>query len=118
MHNLIAAVYFLLALFGCDGGGTTIVTRSMVDGVDAIHSRIRITAGIARFECVASASGECHYTLFRRECASARSNCMPAERFAMAAGARREVVGMPPFDACVARDDIALGEDCRPATGR
>jgi hypothetical protein len=115
MHNLIAAVYFLLALFGYDGGGTLVVTRSMTDGVDAIHSRIRVTAGIARFECIASASGECHYTLFRRECASATGNCTPAERFTMAAGATREVVGMPPFDACVARDDTALAKDCSPS---
>jgi hypothetical protein len=114
MHNLIATVYFLLSLLGWDGG-TTFVTRSMIDGADAIHSRIHVTAGIARFECVASASGECHYTLFRRGCAATSGGCAPPERFAMAAGATREVVGMPPFDACVARDDTALAKDCSPS---
>ena len=120
MRNLIAAVYFLLALFGCDGGGTVIDTRSVVDGIDAIHSRIRVTASIARFECIASASGECHYTVFPRECASAAGDCSkrPPERFIMAAGATREVVGLSDFDACVTQDDVKLARDCKPGGTR
>lgn len=118
MNNFIAAMYFLLALFGYDGGGTTVITRSSIDGADVIYSRTRIKAGIARFECIASASGECHYTLFPRQCAAATGGCAtPTERFTMAAGATREVVGMPPFDACVARDDTALAQDCKPKDG-
>jgi hypothetical protein len=120
MQNLIAAIYFLLALVGYDGGGTTVVTRSVMDGIDVIHSRTRIKAGIARFECITSASGECHYTLFPRQCASATGHCTtrPAERFTMTVGTTREVVGMPPFNACVARDDTALAPDCRPSASR
>ena len=116
MRNLIAALYFLLAVFGWDIGGTTIVNRSSIDGVDQIHSRIRVKDAVTRFECVASASGECHYTLFPRECASATGNCdaLPAERFTMAAGATREVVGMPGFLPCVAQDNTALTQDCKP----
>ena len=116
MRNLIAAVYFVLALFGCNGGGTVMDTRSVVDGIDALHSRIRIKAGIARFECIASASGECHYTLFPRDCASASGDCSkrPPERLTIAAGATREVVGLPAFDACVAQDDTAPARDCKP----
>ena len=115
MRNLIAAVYFLLALFGCDGGGTVIDTRSAVDGIDALHSRIRIKAGIARFECIASASGECHYTLFPRECVSASGDCSkrPPERLTIAAGATREVVGLPAFDACVTQKDPASPTVCK-----
>ena len=115
MRNLIAAIYFLLSLFGCNGGGTTTITRSVVDGVDVIHSQTRVKAGIARFECIASASGECHYTLFPRRCASGGSDCaaQPIDRFALASGATREVVGLPGFVACVVGDDSALTNDCK-----
>lgn len=114
MRNLIAAIYFLLSLFGCEIGGTTTVTRSIVDGMDIIHSRTRVQAGIARFECIASATGECHYTLFPSKCASADRNCAkrPLDRFTLPRGDRREVVGLPKFDTCVAQDDAALAKDC------
>lgn len=114
MRNLIAAIYFLLALFGYEGGGTTVVTHARVGGVDVIHSRMRLMAGIARFECLASASGECHYTLFPDKCASTQTDCdrHPIDRFTMPAGEKREVVGLPAFTACVSQDDASLGTDC------
>ena len=114
MRNLIAAIYFLLALFGCEGGGTTTITRSVVDGIDVIHSKTRVVAGLARFECISSATGECHYTLFPRKCASADRDCtkQPIDRFTLPKGARREIVGLPKFDACVAQDDAVRTTDC------
>ena len=114
MRNLIAAIYFLLALFGCDSGGTTIVTRSIVDGVDIVHASTRIQAGIARFECLASASGECHYTLFPQKCASANGACTdkPIDRFALRTGESREVVGLPAFNACATSDNAEVQADC------
>lgn len=120
MRNLIAAVYFFLAMFGWDIGGTTIINHTVTDGLDRIHSRIRIQSAVTRFECVASASGECHHTLFPRQCASATGDCnaLPAERFAMAAGSSREVVGMPGFNACVALDDTEMAKDCTPVESR
>ena len=114
MRNLLAAVYFLLALFGCDEGGTTVVTRSVIDGVDVIHARARIKAGIARFECVESTSGQCHYTLLPIQCASPTGNCthQPLDRFAMKSGETREVVGLPEFDVCVTQDSSAVPPTC------
>ena len=111
MRNLFAALYFLLALFGCDGGGTTTITHSAVDGVDVIHARTRVKAGVARFECLASASGMCHYTLLPPPCAGG-TPCTepPVDRFAMKTGESREVVGLPRFDACVSQE--ASGTDC------
>ena len=119
MRNLIASVYFLLSLFGCDGGGTTLVTRATVDGTDTLYSETRVTADIARFECIRSASGRCHYTLFPRECASAPAQAAkcaarPPEQFALAAGKHREVVGLSPFDLCVSHKAEALASDCKP----
>ena len=120
MRNLIASVYFLLSLFGCDSGGTTLVTRTTADGIDTVHSETRITADIARFECIRSASGRCHYTLFPRECASVpmqdASKCTsrPAEQFVLAAGDHREVVGLSPFELCVSHEAGAVAPDCKP----
>ncbi|MFC5576510.1 hypothetical protein ACFPOA_00610 [Lysobacter niabensis] len=122
MRNLIAAIYFLLAMFGYDSVGTATVTHSIVDGVDVIHSKTRVMAGIARFECISSATGECHYTLFPSKCASGDRDCTtPIDRFTLPKGARREVVGLPKFDACVAQDDSTMQREClpaRPAAGR
>lgn len=112
-RNLTATVYFLLSLFGCDGGGTTLITRASVDGEDALYSKASLRAGIARFECISSASGRCYYTLLPRACTPARvakgsaadkCSAQPIEHFAMAAGDSREIVGLPAqFDVCVSQ---------------
>lgn len=114
MHTLIAAIYFLLALFGFGSSGTTIITRSTIDGTDAIYSRTRFEAGVAHFECIASASGACHYTLFPRRCASLDRDCgdQPMDRLVIPAGSKRDVVGLREFDACVTQDDVAKRRDC------
>lgn len=119
MRNLIATVYFLMSLFGWNIGGSTIVHRSAIDGIEQLHSRIRTGFAVTRFECLASTSGECHYTLFPRPCASVADNChpLPADRITMAAGTAREVVGLPEFTACVAPDDTMLAADCKPRKG-
>jgi hypothetical protein len=82
------------------------ITRSVSNGVDLIHASTRIKAGVARFECLASVSGECHYTLLPDKCASTDAPCMerPIDRFTMKAGESREVVGLPRFSACVSQD--------------
>jgi len=109
MRNLFAALYFLLALFGCESGGTTTITRSVSNGVDLIHASTRVKAGVARFECLTSASGECHYTLLPSQCASSKAPCkeLPIDRFSMKAGESREVVGLPGFTACISQDGSA-----------
>lgn len=117
MRNLIALVYFLFALLGCDTGGATLVTRTRVDGQDRLHARTRVQAGIGRFECIASDSGHCHYALFASDCARDRPDCRAQafERFSMAVGASREIVGLPAsFGLCVDRQAPAdaPGPDC------
>ena len=122
MRNLMASLYFLLSLLGCDGGGTTYATRATVDGQDVVYGTARVRAGIVQFECLRSASGQCHYTVYPRECtadpapASPPPACapLPVERFTLKAGARRDVVGMSPtFELCVSHDARPLTRDCR-----
>lgn len=125
MRNLMALLYYLCALFGCSVGGTSIEHHTVVDGVDIIDSRVRISERVARFECRTSRSGQCHYSLFRGDCPAAAQaagaardpRCaQPAqERFALDAGATREIVGVAPgFKVCVSEEDAALGADCKP----
>lgn len=134
MRNLMALLYYLCALFGCSVGGTTIEHHKIVDGVDIVDSRVRITERIARFECKGSRSGQCHYSLFRGDCApvadgasngatsSATDDATPprcaqaaTERFALAAGATREIVGIADgFKVCVSDDGAAVRADCKP----
>lgn len=118
MRNLIALLYFLCALLGCDTGGTTLVTRTSIDGRDTLHARTRLQSGIGRFECIASDSGRCHYALFAYECAPNQPTCCsePAERFSLPVGAHREIVGLPErLGLCVTRNAAppTLTRDCR-----
>ncbi|QSX77076.1 hypothetical protein [Agrilutibacter solisilvae] len=126
MRNLFATLYFLLSLIGCDGGATTFATRATVDGEDIVYGKARVQSGIVHFECVRSASGQCHYTVFPRECTSVDPSpasrppaCapLPAERFALPAGTSRDVVGMTAaFELCVSHDARVMTIGCKEAT--
>jgi hypothetical protein len=111
METLIAVLCFVLSLAGYDPGATHFIERSTRDGVDLLDSRIDVRPGIARFRCVRSASGACHYTLFPRDCrgrgtssTGADVDCQahPLRRFAVIAGDEREFSGLPRFQPCVA----------------
>lgn len=130
MRNLMALLYYLCALLGCDVGGDTTVHRINIDGVDVLDSKVRVTEQIARFECRASQSGQCHYALFRADCVAAKpanpgaaaaatpSGCAgpPAfERFDLAAGDTREIIDIASgFKVCVSADRAPMGADCKP----
>ena len=128
MHYLIALIYFVLAFFGLDGAGShTIVSRSTVNGIDVLYSKARIIADVADITCIRSASGSCHYRLLMhdctapRACATTASACTPdaARQFAVAAGASRQLAGLPGnFMLCVGQDSKSAGADCEqlPAT--
>lgn len=115
MNTLIALIYFVLSLYGVDIGGSTMVHRSYVDGADTLYSRVVAHPGLARFDCLRSASGQCHYTLVPRGCeAPARllpatpvELCRPAPvaRFAVAPGDSRKVAGLQRFHVCVSTGD-------------
>jgi len=115
-----ALLYFLLSLFGCDVGRSTFVDRIVHDGATALDSRTVVEAGVARFECLSSASGQCYYTLFPRECATAHAKgedagCLakPIQRFAVADGDTRQIAGLRDFRLCVSDEDVAAGAGCR-----
>lgn len=123
MNTFLAIVYFLLSLVGLDVGSSTFVDRSSRDGAATLESRAQVASGVARFECVRSASGQCHYTVFPRGCTTTRrplgwpaTRCADdrVERFAVASGASHEVAGLSGFHLCVSGRDEPLGPECAP----
>ncbi len=128
MNKLIALCYFVFSLFGCDVGGTTFVHRTSVDGTDALYSKAHVQAGVARFECLRSESGQCYYTVYPQGCAPAvagtdvaaagQAGACPAEpvrRFIVASGDSRQITGLRDFSLCVSADGGVRGPDCEVA---
>lgn len=120
MNRLMALCYFVLSLFGVDIGHDTLVHRSRSAGVDTLHSRATVQAGVARFECMRSASGRCHYLVLADRCAKStagaparRCTARPIERFVLADGDSRQISGLLDFQLCV--DTRAPAADCRAA---
>lgn len=123
MNTFLAIVYFLLSLVGLDVGSSTFVDRGSDDGATTFESRAQVASGVARFECVRSASGQCHYTVFPRGCAGPRrplawpaARCADGriERFTVASGTRHEIAGLGGFHLCVSSRDHPLGPECAP----
>jgi len=113
MSKLIALFQFLLALAGFSSGGTT-WTSQVHDNGQVLSSRAHAQDGVARFECLDSSSGLCHYTLYPQHCAGNACADKPLQRFAVARGATRQIAGLPGFRLCVDSADAALGPDCKP----
>ena len=115
MSKLTALLQFLVALSGCSMGGTTWTSR-VADGGVRLHSTVRLQDGVARFDCIDSSSGQCHYTLYPDAC-DGKATCAlaPLQRFSVARGTDRQVAGLGGFRPCVSVDAAALGPDCLPA---
>lgn len=115
MPKFTALLQFLLALGGCAMGGTTYTHRISRDGHDVLTSEARLQDGVARFDCEASDSGRCHYTLYPEACAG-KTDCQlaPLQRFSVARGQTREIAGVRDFRVCVGIDATAMGADCQP----
>src|SRR5262249_47311956 len=95
---------------------STYVNRVNVDGIDALYSKVTVEAGVTRFECLRSVTGECYYTVFPPSCANAKDNrCdpLPVEKFALAKGDSRQLTGLPNFRLCVSGSSEAVAADCR-----
>lgn len=107
MRHLLLLCVAVLAIAGCDRPGTgstsTSVTRVKADGVDTIYSRITVAQGVARFDCIASRSGHCHYLVLDPQCTlDAACDRPPVRRLDVAAGQATEVAGLPQgFKQCV-----------------
>ena len=116
LYRLVALLAFVAALFGCGGHDRSIVHRVTQNGVDLLDSRVEIDADRARFDCRASQSGHCRYTVFARACA-ARDRCdeSPLRQLSVPTGTHRDLTGLPAGMAVCARtDDTPVDARCRP----
>jgi hypothetical protein len=103
MRILVSLISFLFTLVGCNPQpGITTMTFSSVDGVGINSTKSRISDGEARFECLKSATGNCHYLVFVDTCAAteaaaADAACTPRvlQRFTLAAGKVKELHDLP-----------------------
>ena len=119
MNTLIAIVCFVLSLAGVDVGSHTVVDRIRIDGADTLYSKVVARPDVTRFECVHSASGQCYYSVYPRQCTSRSAavsaatrtqgcRSQPLERFVLATGDSRQIAALPGFRLCVsAEQDIA-----------
>ena len=113
MSKFIALLQFLLALSGCSIGGTTYTNRIDSDQV-RLSSKAHVQDGVARFDCRASDSGLCYYTLYAAACAGTNCNDAPLRRFSVARDQSRQFAGLAGFHPCVDTTNTALGPDCKP----
>lgn len=93
MDRWIALGTFIAALAGCEPQRETLVHRNVDNGVEKLHARAAVEAGVARFECVQSASGECRWVL--------HAGAMPRE-VRVAAGDSRQIAVIARARVCVA----------------
>jgi len=95
MKEVLALVWLALSLFGCDVGGTSIVNRVSGDGL-TLRSEAYVKPDSARFRCVESSAGACHYRLLPPDCAR-DCQAAPLRRFTVAEGESLVLTGLPDF---------------------
>ena len=95
MHELLVLLSFALSLFGVQLGGTSYSDR-LHDGDAVLHSEAWTDAGRARFECVESSSGQCHYRLLPPDCGKACEQA-PLRQFTVQEGRTMSLSGLPDF---------------------
>ena len=118
MKTVIALVLYVLSLCGIDVSNETRIDRIVSNGTDVLYSRVVARPNGTRIECLRSASGQCYYTVFPRQCATASGrppvDCLtkPVERFALAKGASRRMPSLAPSSLCVSVDAAVRGPGC------
>ncbi|WP_312237885.1 hypothetical protein [Stenotrophomonas sp.] len=103
MRNVLILCTAVLAIAGCAQSSNTSVTRVRANGVDALYSKSTVVDGVARFECIASSSGQCHYLVLDPRCKTdAACTQAPLRRLSVAVGKTGQVPDLPKgFSVCV-----------------
>jgi hypothetical protein len=126
MERFLALAAFLLSLLGCEPQRSVFESHAVDGGRDLLHARASIESGVARFECLESATGLCYWSVFPAGCDGssgplpvAPCASAPSRRFALATDDSRQVTGLSTARVCVAGDAAAapachdLGLDAR-----
>jgi hypothetical protein len=108
MRLFLFACIAALSLAGCEKSSNTSITRTRANGVDTLYSKGSVVDGEARFQCIASSSGQCHYLVLDPACSTdAACATPPLRRFAVAVGKTEAMRDLPKgFHQCVSQDPI------------
>ena len=116
MRIITSLMSCLMALAGCnEKPSVTTIHHSASGGVDTLFSKTTVTDGVAKFECFASESGQCHFVVYRERCPAPAPGTNPAacqrttlDDFALGIGKTHEIRGIPQdFRQCVSKDSAA-----------
>lgn len=110
MHRLLALLLALLPLFGLDASRSTFVHHQRSDGIDLLHARATLRAGVAWLDCIATATGACHWTLQPTRCAAGDAAARPGRcgpgtlrHVSLAPDSRHRLAGVASLRVCVGR---------------
>ena len=117
MRLLVSLVSFLLTLIGCNPqSGVTTVSIASVDGVGVNSTKSRISQDHARFECLKSVSGQCHYVVYVSSCTGAAMPRDAADAGAGNAGSSAGPAGATAGTAASASATASDASDCATRT--
>jgi len=107
MRTLLAIIYCFLNLAGCtDAQNRSIVATVQENGKVTLDSLTDVRMGRAWFECKASQSGRCYYTVF--------SGDAPVRVFSLSVAEVLRLDNLPSgFDQCVAVTAARLSAGCK-----
>jgi hypothetical protein len=108
MRTLLAIIYCFLNLAGCtDAQNRRIVATAQENGKVILDSLTDVRMGRAWFECKASQSGRCYYTVFNEGTA--------VRAFSLPVAEALRVDHLPSgFEQCVTVSAGKVRADCRP----
>jgi len=115
MKTVLAIVLYTLSLFGIELGHQVRIDHIQRDGSDVLYSKVVAQPTGTRFECLRSASGQCYYTVYARECTAPGhgADCAKsADRFALAKGDSRQLATLSTLRVCVSAEAGVAGADC------
>ncbi len=107
MRTLLAIIYCFLNLAGCtDAQNRSIVATAQDNGKVTLNSLTDVRMGRAWFECKASQSGRCYYTVFNEGA--------PVRAFSLPVAAALRLDNLPSgFAQCVSIQADTVTADCR-----
>lgn len=122
MRIIVPAISVLLSLAGChEKPSVTSEVRSSRNGVTTLHSKATLKDGTARFQCLRSHSGSCHYLVFVGGCQdvatgeSPAADCdvKPVDSFSLALGDEKQLPGLSrDFRHCVDAMTMPAAPQC------
>lgn len=118
LYRIAALVAFVCSVLGCNQSQRSFIERSSANGVDQLYSKVEMRADGTHFDCIASQSGSCHYTLFAHGCKETGPCALsPLQRFTLAVGTQQVVARLPKdLQPCVRQDATPIDARCHAAT--